>query len=115
MNIKGAQVEHRHIRLIYAAGISISLVLILLGLVLYAISPPVNDTAIEPGALAESLLEGNAAAVITFGLLVLLATPFAVAIALSISFIKEGDKRFALVPLLILILLMASIILGLSG
>ncbi|MCK5547935.1 MAG: DUF1634 domain-containing protein, partial [Thermoplasmata archaeon] len=98
--LKGA---HRFIHAIYIAGISVSLVLILAGLVLYVTTPPQTDMAVAPDELLPNLMDGDAGAVVTLGLMALLATPICGVLALTASFTFQRDTRFVLISLLVLV------------
>jgi uncharacterized membrane protein len=97
------------------AGLSLAVLLFLVGVVLAAIKPGVSLSASSivemPGALA-ALEPGG---FFDLGLLVLLATPAARVIALLVSFARRRLWVFSGVSLVVLIVLALSAFLGLRG
>lgn len=98
-------------------GVFVSAAVILIGAVLYYLSSP--RTGASPGGLAyphtlgavfPALATGSPVAIITLGLLILLATPV-IRVAVSIvAFALERDWRFVAVTVVVLTLLLASIL-----
>ncbi len=109
------------------AGVCISLILILLGLSIsfvhhpqYLRSKSELGRLVEPGAafprtlpeVATGLRAGQGRAITVVGLLVLILTPI-LRVAISIvAFIEQRDARFALITTTVLILLIASLMIG---
>ena len=89
-------------RVALLAGVMVSFVLLIAGLVV-----GLNGDAGPGGADADRLL--------TLGILVLLGTPVARVIVLAVGYLRERRITFALVAFCILLLLSASMAIGLWG
>jgi len=79
-------------------------------------SPPSTPT--YPATLGELLREsarGNPAAIIAFGLVLLIATPALRVAATVFLFLREGDRLYAAITLIVLVVLMLSFFLGEAG
>lgn len=82
-----------------------------------AIRDPRPDDGQMPlpiGALVRSALRGEGAALMTLGLLALMATPVARVGILVVGWSIEGERRFAAIAATVLILLGASFYLGMG-
>jgi uncharacterized membrane protein len=115
------------ISIVLRTGVSLSVVLILVGLTMsfmrhpdYVRSSTELARLVKPGAafprtlpeVAEGLSKGEGRAVTTTGLLVLILTPI-LRVAISIiAFIEQRDRRFALISTTVLLLLLASLLIG---
>lgn len=96
-------------------GVGVSFVLITLGLLL-SIGHDAR-TAIRPGSLlsfSSHFLHAPGVALIHLGLIALLATPFARVIALIATFVRERDRTFVAVSFGVLLLLIITIVIGMS-
>ena len=60
-----------------------------------------------------TVLSGNASGVIDLAILWFMATPVVTVIAVAVGFLRLGDRRYALLSLVVLIILGASIALSL--
>jgi len=89
-------------RLALIAGVMVSFVFLISGLVLGAATHG-KESAVDPDLL------------LNIGLLALLGTPVARVIVLAGGFIRERKTTFALVAFCILLLLSASVAIGLRG
>lgn len=68
-----------------------------------------------PGAVARGVRDGDGPAIVTAGLLILIATPV-VRVAVSIlAFVYQRDRRFVVITSVVLALLLASFALGRAG
>ena len=109
------------------AGVAISLVLIVIGtIVTFARHPEflksreelpglVHPEAVSiksPGAIATGLRELSGQAIVTLGLLVLIATPMMRVAVSVVAFFLEGDRIYTLITLGVFCLLMLSLVLG---
>ncbi len=66
-------------------------------------------------SVAQGVLHGEPLAIIALGLLVLLATPVIRVFVSIVAFLLEGDRLYALITALVLLILVASFILGRGG
>jgi uncharacterized membrane protein len=103
-------------------GVSASAAIILLGVVLFYLraltsghTPSVKPFPTSLPAVWSGLAHGDPLAIIALGLLLLLATPV-VRVAVSIvAFALEGDRRYVIITTLVLLILIASFVLGKAG
>jgi uncharacterized membrane protein len=65
------------------------------------------------GEIVPSLLAGRAAGVVDLAILWLMASPVFAVVAVAAGFLRLGDRRYALLSLLVLAVLAASILLAL--
>jgi uncharacterized membrane protein len=112
---------------ILRAGVITSVTLIVVGIITsfvqhpdYLSSSAVLDSAVGPGAtfphefdaLLSSLCQMRGEAIVTLGLLVLIATPM-MRVAVSVgAFISHRDRTYALITAAVLCLLLLSLVLG---
>lgn len=68
-----------------------------------------------PGEILSGLVNGDADALITAGLLILLATPIVRVVVAGADFRRRGDRTFALISLTVLVLLAISFIVEYIG
>jgi uncharacterized membrane protein len=108
-------------------GVIASVALIVVGMVVSFVQHPdylsasgVLDSAVGPGvtfphefdALLAGLRQLRGEAIVTLGLLILIATPVMRVAISAIAFIQHGDKTYALITAAVLCLLLLSLILG---
>ena len=103
-------------------GVLLSAGVILLGVVIfYARSAAGGHTLSDkpfPSSLAavgHGLTVGDPLAIIALGLLILLATPVARVAVSIVAFALEGDRRYVVITTLVLLILLASFVLGKAG
>ncbi len=109
------------------AGVILSVVLLSAGLVTtlvrhpdYLSDPQALSRLIAPGAafphtlhdLAGELRQGRGRALMTLGLLVLIATPILRVAVAAVAMLAVGDRRFALFSGVVLLVLVAAMLLG---
>ncbi|MFN8677136.1 MAG: DUF1634 domain-containing protein [Thermomicrobiales bacterium] len=101
-------------RSIFVWGFRIGAVLLMLG-VLMAIGTgePIGRVADPMGDIPGAVLAGKASGIIDLAILWFMATPVVTVIAVAIGFLRLGDRRYALLSLIVLIILGASIALSL--
>lgn len=120
----------RLISWVLRAGVTISLVVVIAGLVItfvhhpdYFRSRPALGALTDPGtsyprsigAVVEGVREGRGQAIVTLGLLLLIATPVArVAVSIAV-FVIERDRLYVVITTVVLVLLLLSFVLGASG
>ena len=68
-----------------------------------------------PGDILRGVLSGKAYAIITLGLVVLIATPVLRVAVSVVTFLRERDRLYALITAYVLAVLLASFVLGKSG
>lgn len=94
-------------------GVLTCLVLVVVGFILLAIHPAGAMHMVLPlREIFPAMLHGQGTAFIDLGILVLLATPLARVIITGIGFAWQREWPFALISLVVLLILMASIIIG---
>ncbi|HXE76348.1 MAG TPA: DUF1634 domain-containing protein [Candidatus Xenobia bacterium] len=94
-------------------GSYVSAGLMLLGVALVFFQPDVPiqvGSAMPLGAMLEQLRYGNPYAVMQLGVVLLLLTPLARLMATSASFWLEGDRRYSLVSVAVLVIILASLL-----
>lgn len=102
-------------------GVLLSAGLIAVGVITFYVSgawrsPTAGST--YPHTLAsvwQGVLHGEPLAIISLGLLVLLATPVLRVIVSIVAFLLEGDRLYAAITALVLLILIASFFLGRGG
>ena len=101
-------------RSIFVWGFRIGAVLLMLG-VLMAIGTgePIGRVADPMGDIPGAVLAGKASGIIDLAILWFMATPVVTVIAVAVGFLRLGDRRYALLSLVVLIILGASIALSL--
>ncbi len=102
------------VHLVLSAGISVSALVMLVGIVLALATeqhapegPPPQWLALVGGAL-----RGNAVALLQAGLVLLMLTPIARVLVLGMGWLAEKEYRFATIALIVFALLIGSLILG---
>ena len=109
------------------AGVILSVTLIVVGMIVtffqhpdYLSSSVVLDCAVGPGAtfphelgaLLASTYQMRGEAIVTLGLLVLMATPVVRVAVSALAFIQHRDRAYALITFAVLCLLLLSLMLG---
>lgn len=101
-------------RTIFFWGFRIGAALLLLGLVMaIATGEPIGHVADPLVGIPSAVLAGQASGVIDLAILWFMATPVVTVVAVAIGFLRLGDRRYALLSLVVLIILGASIALSL--
>jgi uncharacterized membrane protein len=94
-------------------GLLVSVALMAAGIVLgLAQGTGLPDDVIGPADLAGALADGEAAAFLTLGLLVLVVTPFLRVAGSLVAFALERDGRYVLISAAVLTLMCLSVLLG---
>ena len=120
----------RLIAYVLRGGVTISVIVVLAGLIItfvhhreYFRSRPALGALTNPGAsypstigsVVEGVREGHGQAIVTLGLLLLIATPVArVAVSIAV-FVIERDRLYVVITAVVLALLLLSFVLGASG
>ncbi len=95
-------------------GVTLSFIILVLGLLLVAIVHGPTDTAVPVAKLAAGLKAGEPAAYLSLGLIVLMLTPFVRVITAVIGFALEQDWLFTAVSLGVLVILLVSFAIGIG-
>ncbi len=91
-------------------GFRVSFACIVVGLVLaLARDEPLAHTLGKPGAVFEQLIEGHSNGVLGVGILVMILSPVVSALTIALGFLRIGDRRYALITGLVLLILVGSI------
>lgn len=105
------EMNHR-ISLVLTAGMSISIIVIVLGLgMLFLVPGDYEEITMSFGEIADGILEGNPIALINLGIILLIATPLVRVISLTISFLIKKEMKFVAVCAVVLLLISVTIIL----
>jgi uncharacterized membrane protein len=120
----------RLIAYVLRGGVTISVIVVLAGLIItfahhreYFSSRPALGALTNPGAgyprsigaVVEGVREGRGQAIVSLGLLLLIATPVArVAVSIAV-FVIERDRLYVVITAVVLALLLLSFVLGASG
>lgn len=96
------------------SGFAVSAVLIVIALVLAAITrESFHERTGSIGNLGTDLRHGRPTALAELGILAIILTPIATTIAIIISFLRIGDRRYAGISTLVLIVLALSMTIAL--
>ncbi len=93
-------------------GMVLSLVLMLLGLALGVVLGIEGTSVVPLEKIPSQLLELDPAAFLTLGIVLLIATPLARVVGALCVFIREGDRKFILVSLAVLLAVALAVFLG---
>lgn len=98
------------------AGVLLSAAIILVGLILYLVTGtggyPGDTYPTSPIAILEGILALKPYAVILFGLLILVLTPFLRVGVSIIVFAKEKDRLYVIITAVVFLILVVSLVLG---
>jgi len=103
----------RTVNVVLTAGIVVTVALLVAGLVLSIVKGQGLPTRIVPLADLPSLLaELDAAAYLSLGIVVLIATPFVRVAGTIVAFARARDRRYVLMTAVVLVVMCASVLLG---
>ena len=103
----------RTVHLVLLAGIAISVALMAAGLVVGVLKGGGIPRGVVPLAdLPGAVRSLSAAALLSLGLIVLIATPFVRVAGSLIAFAREGDRRYVGITAVVLAVMCASVLLG---
>ena len=101
-------------RTIFVWGFRIGAALLVLGLVVaIATGQPIGHVADPLVGIHGAVLSGQVSGIIDLAIFWFMATPVVTVIAVAIGFLRLGDRRYALLSLVVLLILGASIALSL--
>jgi uncharacterized membrane protein len=90
-------------------GFRISAALLLIGLLISAVQGEGLHTSVEDvPAIIENIADGNGAGVVALAILVMILTPIASTLSVVISCLRIGDRRYAMIGALVLVILIVS-------
>lgn len=103
----------RWVQLVLRWGMVASMVVLLIGLLLFALGPEgYGEVDMGFGDIARGLIAGNPIAVIDLGIILLIATPLTRVLTTLAIFIADREPRFILASLLVLGIIATAILLG---
>jgi len=104
-----------YVRFVLVAGMVLSVSVMAIGLVWYAISPgDYPDVSLSPADIPGEISKGNPIAVLDLGILFLIATPLTRVITALVFYLLAKEMRMAGVSVVILIVIGIAVILGAS-
>ncbi len=110
----GLEAVYRHARLVLVWGFRLSATLLVAGCLLaIARQQPLSDQVNPFGDVVPAVLDGDSAGVIDLAILAMMATPAMAVLAVAVSFVRAGDRRFGALSLVVLGILGISITLAL--
>jgi uncharacterized membrane protein len=96
-------------------GFRISFAFIIAGLVLALVrDEPLAHTLGKPATVFDQLFEGHSNGVLGVGILAMILSPVVSALTIALGFLRIGDRRYALITGLVLLILVGSIALSLE-
>ena len=99
---------------VFLWGFRLSAALLLIGLIVSAIRGESLHTSMESvPELIDEIAEGRGRGIVGFGILVMLVTPIAGTVAIVLANIRIGDRRYTLITLSVLVILIASALVAL--
>ncbi len=101
------------VRTVLRAGMVLSISVLVIGLLLFALNPSQSVESIPLGEIPREILNGNAIAVISLGILFLIATPLIRVVTALIVFSVDREPRFVATSLIVLVVLILAVLLKL--
>lgn len=94
-------------------GFRVAVAIMAVGLILAVIQQEALPSTLEqPADIARGIFNGDPEAIVGLGIISIILTPFASTIVIAIAFYRQGDRRYALISSVVLLILLVSI--GLS-
>jgi len=93
-------------------GMAVSIAVMAAGLIWFSIGDGGEREDINPMDIPSELLRGNPVALVDLGIILLIATPAMRLVAAVGGFLREGDRIYAMVALLVLMVVLVAIIMG---
>jgi uncharacterized membrane protein len=101
---------NRCIRLVLLAGMTASVVLIVLGMVMYAFLPHGTEVTLDPIQALQAALSGDAVGVLDLGIMLLIATPLLRVVTALLVFIQGREWKFVAVSAIVLLVVAIAIL-----
>jgi len=111
MNHEHSRID-RYVHLVLRAGMLLSISVLALGLLLYALSPGGAQVDLSLDKIAEGVLAGNPIAVLDLGIILLILTPFTRVLTAAVVFMVDREPRFVLVSLAVIAAIVLAILAG---
>ncbi len=106
---------YERIRLVLAVGIVASIGIMLFGFVVFIVKGGAsNGNPQSVGQLIMGIMNLDASSIIWLGTFILILTPITRIVTSTVLFIREGDTRYFIITLTVLILIMVSFIVGIA-
>lgn len=106
---------NKYVRFVLVAGMVLSVSVMAIGLVWYAILPgSYPDVILSPAEIPGEVSRGNPIAVLDLGILFLIATPLTRVVTALVFYVLDKETRMAGVSVLILIVIGIAVVLGAS-
>lgn len=106
---------NKAVRFVLIAGMVLSVSVMAVGLVWYAVSPGAyQDVILSPTDIPGEILRGNPIAVLDLGILFLIATPLTRVLTALALYLVNKEMRMAGVSVIILVVIGIAVILGAS-
>ncbi len=91
-------------------GFRVSVVIMAVGLALAVIRQEALPSTLEqPADIARGIFEADPDAIVGLGIISIILTPFASTIVIATAFFRQGDRRYATISALVLLILLVSI------
>ena len=103
-----SQRMNRTMYLVLVTGMVLSFSIMIIGLVMYAISPT-EGTTMSLDKIFDGIVHSNPIAVIDLGIVLLIATPLVRVIAAGITFGLEKDYRFLGISIFVLAMIVLAV------
>jgi uncharacterized membrane protein len=99
---------NRTMYLVLVTGMVLSFSIMVIGLLLYAVSPT-EGTTLPLDKIVDGIVHGNPIAVIDLGIVLLIATPLVRIIAAGVTFGLERDYRFLGIAVFVLAMIILAV------
>jgi uncharacterized membrane protein len=103
---------NRTVYLVLVTGMILSFSIMIIGLVMYAITPT-EGTTLPLDKIVEGIVHGNPIAIIDLGIVILIATPFVRVMAAGLTFGQERDYRFVGISIFVLAMIILAVLIKL--
>ena len=110
LDVHGHRRIDRWITFILRSGMLLSMGIMILGLLLYALFPSQSSTVVSIQQIPNEIAKGNGQAILLVGILVLIATPLARILTAMAVFIIDRDLKFIALCTLVLIVLLVAVL-----
>jgi uncharacterized membrane protein len=105
----GTDVLNRRVRLVLVVGMWLSMLLLIAGLLWYAVAPSNGEIVLGPAQAINAILQGNPVGLISLGILCLIATPLVRVLTALAVFAQTREWKFVLVSALVLTIIAMAI------
>lgn len=102
----------RAVRGVLLGGMVLSVSVLSIGLLLYALNPAGPEVDLPLDQIAEGVLRGDPIAIIDLGILLLIATPLTRVLTAATVFAVDREPRFVVVSLIVLGAILLAVLVG---